>query len=54
MWPSSRRYPRSLQEAFPADYANPIEGYKVYSAGTAAASVVAVAFIVAVVFMVIK
>lgn len=49
-----RRYPRSLAEAFPADYANPIEGYKVYSAGTAAASVVAVAVVAAIVLMVLK
>lgn len=34
-FPTSRRYARSLQEAFPSDYSNPIEGYKPYSAGTA-------------------
>lgn len=54
MWPSSRRYPRSLQEAFPSDYANPIEGYKVYSASTLVASFLAVFLIFVIVWSVIK
>ncbi len=27
-WPTSRRHPRSMAEAFPADYADPIEHHK--------------------------
>jgi hypothetical protein len=53
-FPTTRRYPRSLAEAYPRDHANPIEGFRVYNAGSALAAFLAVLVIIASVWSVIK
>lgn len=49
-FPTSRRYPRSLAEAWPKEHANPIECYRAYSAGSAMVAFVLVFVIIAAVW----